>query len=85
MGGVTDITVWSLPDCQGCRLTVALFKKLGVEVSVQDLSTDPERAADFRGRGLLSAPVVETADLVWSGFRPEVVRQVAAGLSGEGL
>jgi glutaredoxin-like protein NrdH len=49
----------------------------GIECEVVDLSTDPEALARLKAAGFLQAPVVETVDQSWSGFRPDKIDDVA--------
>lgn len=77
---MADTTVYTLPDCQPCKATKRLFEKLGVpyiEVSLMDAPADAQR---LRDAGHATAPIVETPDRRWSGFRINEIREHAAEL-----
>ena len=77
---MADTTVYTLPDCQPCKATKRLFEKLGVpylEVSLLDAPADAQR---LRDEGHATAPIVETPDRRWSGFRINEIREHAAEL-----
>ncbi|QWY81862.1 NrdH-like glutaredoxin [Microbacterium phage Honk] len=86
MGPLPTITVYTLPVCVQCKLTKRKLDELGLSYEVADLSA-PELAdklADFKARGLLSAPIVVAdarhldGDLAeWSGYRPDLLEALA--------
>ena len=63
------ITVWELPNCVQCNQTKKEFDKLGIQYQVRELNRNPRAVERFRELGLLAAPIVETDDRRWSGFR----------------
>ncbi len=71
------LTVYSNEGCVQCTATLRALRDAGIDFEVVDLSTDPEALARLKAAGFLQAPVVETADQSWSGFRPDMIDAVA--------
>lgn len=71
------ITIYTLPHCIDCERTKVLMRRKNIKFNEVDLSQD--NAARVRVRddyGFSSAPVVETPDDVWSGFRPDLINEI---------
>lgn len=77
------ITVWELPNCVQCNQTKKEFDKLGIQYRVRELNRNPKAVDRFREMGLISAPIVETDDRRWSGFRLNRIRSLANHLQNE--
>ncbi|MEW2014283.1 MULTISPECIES: glutaredoxin-like protein NrdH [Microbacterium] len=71
------LTVYSNEGCVQCTATMRALEAAGIEFEVVDLSTDREALARLKAAGFLQAPVVETVDQSWSGFRPDKIDDVA--------
>ena len=63
------ITLWRKPGCVQCDQTEREFNKRGIIYQVKRLDKSPKAVERFLEMGLLSAPIVETDDRRWSGFR----------------
>jgi glutaredoxin-like protein NrdH len=63
------ITLWRKPGCVACDQTEREFSKRGIVYQVKRLDKSPKAVERFLEMGLLSAPIVETDDRRWSGFR----------------
>jgi len=63
------VTLWRKPGCVQCDQTEREFEKRGVIYQVKRLDRSPKAVERFIELGLLSAPIVETDDRRWSGFR----------------
>jgi glutaredoxin-like protein NrdH len=70
------VTVYTNPQCVQCDMTKKQFDKFGIEYSVVDLSTVPDKLEEFKGLGLLSAPIVTTDVKIWSGFKPAKIKSL---------
>ena len=68
------ITVWTLPACVACENTMRQFDKLGIKYTVRNLNRSPKAVERFKDMGLIAAPIVETDDRRWSGFRLNRIR-----------
>ncbi|SPT53479.1 Glutaredoxin-like protein nrdH [Actinomyces bovis] len=83
-GALSQITIYTKPNCPACRLTQRALDKAGVQFAVVDLSQRPDIVAQLRAEGLLAAPVVEGPDgQRSSGFRPERIKALVE-LAGAG-
>ncbi|WP_159795555.1 glutaredoxin family protein [Puerhibacterium puerhi] len=70
------VTVYSTPDCQGCKATYRKLDKLGLEYDVKDVSTDPEAHALVASLGYQQVPVVVAGDRHWSGYSPDKLQSL---------
>lgn len=77
------ITVWELPNCVQCNQTKKEFDKLGIQYSVRQLNRNPKAVERFKELGLIAAPIVETDDRRWSGFRLNRIRSLHNHLTSE--
>lgn len=78
-----EIKVWSTPNCVQCMQTKKQFDKLGIKYESLDLTEHPDKLEEFKARGLLQAPIVETDIKVWSGFRLDKIKSLENYLFGE--
>ena len=77
------ITLWEKANCVQCNQTKKEFDKLGIMYQVKRLDRSPKAVARFLELGLLAAPIVETDDRRWSGFRLSKIRSLATHLKTE--
>lgn len=63
------ITVWVKPACVQCEQTKREFDKRGIVYQVKRLDKSAKAVERFIEMGLTSAPIIETDDRRWSGFR----------------
>lgn len=63
------ITLWEKPNCVQCQQTKREFDKRGIVYRVKRLDRSPKAVDRFISLGLIAAPIVETDDRRWSGFR----------------
>ncbi|MCB4207412.1 glutaredoxin-like protein NrdH [Arthrobacter sp. UM1] len=68
-----SVTVYTKPACVQCNATYRALDKKGVEYTVIDVTEDSAALEHVRSLGYMQAPVVETADDHWSGFRPDKI------------
>jgi glutaredoxin-like protein NrdH len=63
------ITLWVKPSgfCPQCDMTKKEFDKRGIIYTTRKLT--PKAVDKFLNMGLTSAPIIETDDRRWSGFR----------------
>lgn len=80
------VTVYTLPVCVQCNQTKKLLDREGVEYDVVDLMEAPEQAAKFKEDGFLQAPIVVVGNdgRRWGGFRPDLIKELAAHAAVEG-
>lgn len=73
-----ELTVYTTPNCPGCKMTKRELDKAGAAYQEVDLTTRPDLVEQFRAEGLRSAPVVELGDERIAGFDPAKIRAIAA-------
>ncbi len=79
------VTVWTKSHCPQCVMTKKLLRSEGVDFVEADLEADPEQLAAFKEEGLLQAPVVVLGEdgRRWTGFRPDLIKELAQGAAVE--
>lgn len=74
------LIVHSKPNCVQCDRTKLLMDREGITYEEREIT--PELAEEFKRQGLMSAPIVKTAEgEVWAGLNPDRIKalvQVAA-------
>lgn len=67
---MTEVVVYTQPNCQPCKATLRRFREAGIDV--KELA-----AADYRelltAMGHQSAPVVMDGVSHWHGYRPDLI------------
>ena len=77
------ITVWEKSDCVQCRQTKRELDKRGIIYQVKRLDKSPKAVQRFLEMGMTSAPIVETDDRRWSGFRLNRIQSLEYHLKHE--
>jgi glutaredoxin-like protein NrdH len=72
-----SITVYSKPACVQCTATTRALNARGLAFDVVDLTEDTDAFARVSEMGYRQAPVVVAGDAHWSGFRPDLIGQLA--------
>lgn len=76
------IEVYTKPACVQCDWTKRELDKRDAEYVELALEDHPEKVAEFKAAGHLSAPVVVhtvgDTTTIWAGFRPERIAALAA-------
>lgn len=78
-----QITLWTKPNCVQCNQTKKEFDKRGIIYQVKRLDRSPKATQRFLEMGLMSAPIVETDDRRWSGFRLHRIQSLEYHLKHE--
>jgi glutaredoxin-like protein NrdH len=76
-----SIVLWTKPNCSQCETTKRQFDKRGIIYKVRKLT--PKAVERFIELGLTSAPIIETDDRRWSGFRLEKIKSLEMHLKSE--
>ncbi|MFI8595841.1 glutaredoxin-like protein NrdH [Kocuria koreensis] len=76
-----SITVYTKPACVQCNATYRALDKRGISYDVVDVTEDAQALEHIKGLGYMQAPVVETEDDHWSGFRPDKIGTLEAALA----
>lgn len=77
------ITLWVKPNCSMCDTTKRQFDKRGIIYKTRRLDKSPKAIERFLELGLTAAPIVETDDRRWSGFRLEKIKSLEQHLKSE--
>lgn len=75
------ITLWTKANCVQCESTKRQFDKRGIIYKTRKLT--PKAVERFIELGLTAAPIVETDDRRWSGFRLEKIKSLEQHLRSE--
>lgn len=76
-----SIVVWEKPSCVQCMQTKREFDKRGIVYKVRKLT--PKAVDRFIELGLTAAPIVETDDRRWGGFRLDRIKSLEQHLRSE--
>ena len=72
-----SITVYSKPACVQCTATTRALDAKGITYDVIDLPQDDGAMTHVPALGYRQAPVVVAGSEHWSGFRPDMIAQLA--------
>lgn len=77
------ITVWELPNCVQCHQTKREFDKRGIIYETRRLDKSSKAVKRFLELGFSQAPIIESDDRRWSGFRLDKINSLAMHLKSE--
>jgi len=72
-----SIIVYSKPSCVQCVATYRALDNKGLAYKVVDISKDAAALAHLQGLGYKQVPVVMAGTNHWTGFRPDMINQLA--------
>jgi len=72
------IRVWSNENCVQCEQTKKFLTDNNIDYLTLMLKDNPEDTQRFIDMGFKSAPIVETEDDIWSGFKIDKLKELAA-------
>ena len=70
---MSNVTVYSKPNCPQCTQTKKKLEQKGVAFEVIDISQDKKAAQTVNDLGYRQVPVVVSGEKHWSGFRPDLL------------
>lgn len=73
-----SITLYSKPNCPQCELTKRDMDILGIDYQTVDISQAQDQLEKLAAMGYRSAPVVETATDIWSGYDQEKIKNLVS-------
>jgi len=65
------------PACVQCNQTKKMMDKFGVAYTQVDLRDEPELTEQFKEQGHMTAPIVTSKIGTWSGFRLDLIQDLA--------
>lgn len=71
-----SVTVYSKPNCPQCDLTKRDMDILGIEYKTVDITQQQDQLDRLISLGHRSAPVVETDQEIWSGYRQDKIKNL---------
>ncbi len=72
------VIVYSTKSCGQCVATMKALDRKGIAYEKVDLSENADAMAFVKSMGYQQAPVVTAGTKHWSGFRPDMISQIAA-------
>lgn len=70
------ITVYSKNNCMQCKMTKKFLEQNGAEFQEINMDEHPEKIDYVKSLGFTSAPVIESDNLVFSGFQPTKLKEI---------
>lgn len=70
------VTVFTKYRCPQCEATKRQLTKQGIAFETVDLEENPSTLAQLQEAGFRQAPIVITPDASWSGYRPDLIKQL---------
>lgn len=67
---MTEVVVYTQPNCQPCKATLRRFREAGVVV-IENSAAD--YADLLKAMGHMQAPIVMDGVRHWSGYRPDLI------------
>ncbi|EPZ45693.1 glutaredoxin-like protein NrdH [Streptococcus pyogenes GA40634] len=74
--GQDMITVYSKNNCMQCKMTKKFLEQHGANFQEINIDEHPEKVDYVKSLGFTSAPVIETDNLVFSGFQPAKLKEL---------
>ena len=71
------VKVFSTPGCVQCNATYRRLDAKGISYKIIDITVDESAREEALALGHIQAPVVVTADKNWSGYRPDLIDELA--------
>lgn len=75
------VTIYTQNPCQPCRMTKKEFTKHGIDFQEISIAENPEARDAVLALGYMQAPVIVTENGHWGGFRPDMIKELAAAKS----
>ncbi|SQE95658.1 glutaredoxin-like protein [Streptococcus equi subsp. zooepidemicus] len=70
------ITVYSKHNCMQCKMTKKFLKQHGAAFQEINIDEHPEKVDYVKSLGFTAAPVIETEQIVFSGFQPAKLKDI---------
>ena len=70
------VTVYATTHCPQCHATQRQLDRMGVNYSVINVDDDSAALSRLRELGYRQVPVVVTNECTWTGYRPDLLKQL---------
>lgn len=67
------LMIYGRPGCTQCHATIRKAKLLGLSYRYIDLDKDKDAECRLQQEGHRALPVVDAGDVIWAGFRPDLL------------
>ena len=74
-----EVKVYSKENCVQCDATIRKLGQLGIQYEVIMLEENPEILEQLKEEGYMQAPVVDTGEEKWSGYKPDKLKGLSNG------
>lgn len=71
------VTAYVHEDCDVCAPTLQALDAAGIGYRRVNLHHTPELTTRLRALGITETPVIEVGDLIWCGYRPDLLAWLA--------
>ncbi|TWT12266.1 glutaredoxin-like protein NrdH [Streptococcus sp. sy004] len=71
---MAKITVFSKNNCMQCKMTKRFLEEAGADFEEINIEEHPDKVDYVKSLGFTAAPVIESGDIVFSGFQPEKLK-----------
>lgn len=72
------VTVYATSRCPQCHATRRQLDRMGIEYETVNVDADADALSRLRDLGYRQAPVVVAGDRTWTGYRPDLLKQLGA-------
>ncbi|MFV8062938.1 glutaredoxin-like protein NrdH [Streptococcus pluranimalium] len=73
---MSNITIFSKNNCMQCKMTKKFLEKEGAEFVEINIDEQPEQVEYVKSLGFASAPIIQSGDMVFSGFQPAKLKEI---------
>lgn len=70
------VKIFTKNSCIQCKMTKRTLSAKKVDFEEINVDNDTEALNYLKGQGIKSLPYVETPDKSWTGFRPDMLKQL---------
>jgi glutaredoxin-like protein NrdH len=73
---MAKITLFSKNNCMQCKMTKKFLEKENADFEEINIDEHPEKIDYVKSLGFTAAPVIESGDIVFSGFQPAKLKEI---------
>ncbi|MBA2796039.1 glutaredoxin-like protein NrdH [Streptococcus porcinus] len=70
------ITLYSKNNCMQCKMTKKFLEQNGANFQEINIDEHPEKIEYVKSLGFTAAPVIESDQMVFSGFQPAKLKEI---------
>ncbi|MFC3927916.1 glutaredoxin-like protein NrdH [Streptococcus caprae] len=73
---MASITIFSKNNCMQCKMTKKFLDQHGADYVEVNIDEQPEKVDYVKSLGFAAAPVIQSGDVVFSGFQPAKLKEL---------